>query len=92
MARLVIALISVANVTGALAAPKASARGCSGALPTIEAAGPPVLQVRVQRPPRMPRREPFVPARPSGLPHFVAGLIACCPSHCGDPGPLGANG
>ena len=62
MARLVIALISVANVTGALAAPKASARGCSGALPTIEAAGPRALQVKVQRPPRIPRREPFVPS------------------------------
>ena len=61
MARLGIALVSFANATAALAVPKAFAYGCAGALPAIEAAASRALQVRVQRPPRVPRREAFVP-------------------------------
>ena len=56
-ARLVVALISVINATVALAAPNAFARGCASALPAIQATSPCGAQVRVQRPPRVPRRE-----------------------------------
>jgi hypothetical protein len=60
IARLGIALVSVTNATAALAAPSAPACGRAGMLAAIEAAGPHRGQVRVQRPPRVPRREPLV--------------------------------
>lgn len=59
MARLGIALISFTNGTAALAAVKAPLHGFAMAQVAIEAAGPFVPQVRVQRLPRVPRREPF---------------------------------
>ncbi|HEY7577872.1 MAG TPA: hypothetical protein VH855_09770 [Acetobacteraceae bacterium] len=61
MARLGIALISVVNATMALAAPKTLARPCSSAPPVVEICrcGVPM---RMQRPPRVPRRERFMHA------------------------------
>jgi len=57
MARLGIALISFANATAALTLPRVPAATCAGA---IEAASYRRMDVKVQRPPRVPRREPFV--------------------------------
>jgi len=61
IARLGIALISFANATAALAAPRVVVHGCASAMAAIEAAHTGQLQVRVQRLPRVPRREPFDP-------------------------------
>lgn len=60
MARLGIALISFANATAALGMPRTLATFREGALPAIETAGTAGSHVRVQRLPRVPRREPFV--------------------------------
>jgi hypothetical protein len=62
MVRLGIALLSFVNATAAVAVPRVLAHGGDRVLPSIEVAGPRGLQVRVQRPPRVPRREPFVTA------------------------------
>jgi len=59
MARLGIALISFANATAALGVPKALAATCGGAPPAITALDLRGSDVRVQRPPRVPRRERF---------------------------------
>ncbi len=59
MARLGIALISFANATAALTAPKALAFIAASAPLTIHASLPGTSEVRVQRPPRVPRRERF---------------------------------
>jgi hypothetical protein len=59
IARLGIALISFANATVALAVPKAVVRTCAAAPLAIEACNPGTA-VKVQRPPRVPRREQFV--------------------------------
>ena len=61
MARLGIALIAFVNGTTALAAPRTFLHGCAGHRPTIETLSRQALQVRVQRLPRVPRREPFEP-------------------------------
>jgi hypothetical protein len=59
LARLSVALVVFANATAALAAPRVVVHGCASALAVIEAARPGRVQVRVQRLPRVPRREPF---------------------------------
>ena len=61
MARLGIALIAFVNGTTTLAAPRTFQHGCAGHRPTIETFSRQALQVRVQRLPRVPRREPFEP-------------------------------
>jgi hypothetical protein len=59
LARLALALVVFANATAALAAPRVVVHGCASAQAVIEATRPGRLQVRVQRLPRVPRREPF---------------------------------
>jgi hypothetical protein len=59
MVRLVIALVSVINATAALAAPRMA--GCSRGPVPVASAAPHIGMVKVQRPPRVPRREPFEP-------------------------------
>ena len=71
MTRLGIGLISVINATAALAAPNAFASGCAAALPAIQATRPCRAQMRVQRPPRVPRREQCV-LGPSTAPTAVS--------------------
>jgi hypothetical protein len=57
--KLSFAVIVFANATAALAAHRMVEHSCAGRLAAIVAAHPGRLQVRVQRLPRVPRREPF---------------------------------
>ena len=59
MMRLAIALVSVINATAALAAPKMP--GCGRGPGPVASAAPLIGMVKVQRPPRVPRRAPFEP-------------------------------
>jgi hypothetical protein len=59
LARLGIALVAFANCTAALAATGVVVHGCASAVATIEAVRPGRVQVRVQRLPCVPRREPL---------------------------------
>ena len=59
MARLGIALIAFANATAALTVPKAFAHAATGAPVALQAIAHGGSQVRVQRLPRVPRRERF---------------------------------
>jgi hypothetical protein len=61
IAKLSIALVAFANGTAALAGSKLPPQGCAGRSTAVEAAAGSRLQVRVQRLPRVPRREPFEP-------------------------------
>jgi hypothetical protein len=54
-----VALMSVVNATTALAAPKTLPRSCSSAPPVVEVSHR-GLPARVQRPPRVPRRERYL--------------------------------
>ena len=67
MARLGIALISFANGTAALSVPKVLAATGSGAPVAIALAGGRIMDVKVQRLPRVPRRERFEGDRPEAL-------------------------
>jgi hypothetical protein len=67
MARLGIALIAFANATAALTVPKAFAATSSGAPAAIELASRRGMDVKVQRLPRVPRRERFEGDRPEAL-------------------------
>lgn len=60
MARLGIALVSFVNATAALAAPGIPAPMPAGAVLASAATVQQRLAAKVQRPPRVPRREPFV--------------------------------
>jgi hypothetical protein len=57
LTRLALALVSVANATAALSLPTALARTCVGASPAAAAAQLRGGPFRLQRPPRVPRRE-----------------------------------
>jgi hypothetical protein len=59
MARVGIALIAFANATAALTVPKAFAHAATGGPVTVQAMPDGGSQVRVQRLPRVPRRERF---------------------------------
>jgi hypothetical protein len=59
MARLAIALIAFANATAALTVPRALAHAATRAPVTVQAIPDAGSQVRVQRLPRVPRRERF---------------------------------
>ena len=59
MARLAIALIAFANATAALTVPKALALAATRGPVTVQAIPEGGPQVRVQRLPRVPRRERF---------------------------------
>jgi hypothetical protein len=57
LTRLAVALVSVANATAALSLPPVLARTCVAARPVAAAAQPHGGPLRLQRPPRVPRRE-----------------------------------
>ncbi|MBX9592492.1 MAG: hypothetical protein K2X43_24660 [Hyphomonadaceae bacterium] len=57
IARLAIALIAFANATAALTVPRALAHTATGTPPAIETTGCRQVGLKVQRPPRVPRRE-----------------------------------
>jgi hypothetical protein len=60
MVKLAVAVVSVINASAALAAPlKAPVRPC-GAQVIASDASHREVRVRVQRPPRVPRREPYL--------------------------------
>jgi hypothetical protein len=63
LARLAVALISVANASAALMLPKPIARATGAATPVAAATGDLRPECRVQRPPRVPRRERARPER-----------------------------
>jgi hypothetical protein len=59
IAKLSIALVAFANGTAALAASRLAAPANAGGPAVMEAGGGSLLKARVQRLPRVPRREPF---------------------------------
>ena len=65
MMRLAIALVSVINATAALAAPRMP--NCGRGQVPVASATPHIGMVKVQRPPRVPRREPFEPGPAAGM-------------------------
>jgi hypothetical protein len=59
IAKLGVALVAFANGTAALAASKLPGQALGRRPAVVEAAGSTAARVRVQRLPRVPRREPF---------------------------------
>ena len=57
LVRLAVALVSVANASAGLMLPKAIAAAVGSAMLVVAARGEPRAEFRVQRPPRVPRRE-----------------------------------